>query len=161
MRDKLLNLLVLLDPSSFIYAAQPPAASSRRRKRAGVSLLQQGDGGTNMEDETTVYGSYAAVTLCDCRYAWGFKGSATTGCCALMAACMWLCTAQPGRGTSMPARLRCQRRLCDDVCRQLRTVLCNAIELTCCNRCGLVQYVLCRVALLCFSDRPCAGPTRP
>lgn len=66
VREQLLNQLVLLEPASFMYAAQPPAASSRRRKRAGSVLLRAPDAVAD-DDNTTVFGSYAAVTLCDCR----------------------------------------------------------------------------------------------
>jgi len=66
VRDKLINQLVLLEPPSFMYAAQPPAASTRHRKRASAALTR---GAADSEDNesATVYGSYAAVTLCDCR----------------------------------------------------------------------------------------------
>lgn len=69
VREQLLNQLVLLEPPSFIYAAQPPALNSRRRKRAGAALQGGPAAGLEDEDSMTVYGSYAAVTLCDCR--WG------------------------------------------------------------------------------------------
>lgn len=66
VREQLLNQLVLLEPASFMYAAQPPAASSRRRKHAGSMLFRAPDAAAD-DDSTTVFGSYAAVTLCDCR----------------------------------------------------------------------------------------------
>jgi hypothetical protein len=69
VREQLLNQLVLLDPPSFLYAAQPHAANSRRRKLAGAAAARTaGAGGLDDDDDsTTVFGSYAAVTLCDCR----------------------------------------------------------------------------------------------
>lgn len=69
VREQLLNQLVLLDPPSFMYASQPPAADSRRRKRAGAAAGLRGGEAAGLEDEdgSTVFGSYAAVTMCDCR----------------------------------------------------------------------------------------------
>jgi hypothetical protein len=68
VREQLLNQLVLLDPPSFLYAAQPPVASSRRSKLAGAAVMRTaGAVGLDDDDSTTVFGSYAAVTLCDCR----------------------------------------------------------------------------------------------
>lgn len=70
VREQLLNQLVLLEPPSFVYTAQPPTANSRRRKRTGAALLQgPNDGALADEDSMTVFGSYAAVTICDCRWA--------------------------------------------------------------------------------------------
>lgn len=71
VQEELLNQLMRLDPTSFIYAAQPPccnnsSSSSRRRKRAGGALLRGADAG-DVDDGSTVFGSYAAVSLCDCR----------------------------------------------------------------------------------------------
>lgn len=68
--SQLLNDLVLLDPPSFIYAARPPVCMLKPgrtgRQRAGQLA---GTVGVQDEDDEqmTVYGSYAAVTLCDCR----------------------------------------------------------------------------------------------
>lgn len=73
VREQLLNQLVLLEPPSFMYAAQPPAADSRRGKRAGGAAGLRGGEAAGLEDEdgSTVFGSYAAVTMCDCRWvAW-------------------------------------------------------------------------------------------
>jgi hypothetical protein len=67
VREQLLNQLVLLDPPSFMYAAQPPAADSRRRRRAGGAALKGGEAGLEDDEGMTVFGSYAAVTMCDCR----------------------------------------------------------------------------------------------
>lgn len=74
VREQLLNQLVLLEPASFMYAAQLPAASSRRRKHAGSVLLRAPDTAAD-DDSLTVFGSYAAVTLCDCR---SLQGLATS-----------------------------------------------------------------------------------
>lgn len=65
--SQLLNELVLLAPPGFMYAARPPSAAGRaakagRQRRSGVGAALDGD-----EEKATVYGSYAAVTLCDCR----------------------------------------------------------------------------------------------
>jgi hypothetical protein len=69
VREQLLNQLVLLEPPSFVYAAQPPAANSRRRKRTGTALLRgPTDGALDDKESMTVFGSYAAVTICDCRW---------------------------------------------------------------------------------------------
>jgi hypothetical protein len=69
VREQLLNQLVLVKPPSFVYAAQPPAANNRRRKRTGAALLR-GASEVAVEDEEsmTVFGSYAAVTICDGRW---------------------------------------------------------------------------------------------
>jgi hypothetical protein len=69
VRKQLLNQLMLLDAPSFIYAAQPsPAAAGGRRRHAGAALLKAADAsGLEDEDSVTVFGTYAAVTLCDCR----------------------------------------------------------------------------------------------
>lgn len=75
VRDKLINQLVLLEPPSFMYAAQPPAASNRHRKRSSAALSRSA-GDSEDDESATVYGSYAAVTLCDCR--WGLCCSFST-----------------------------------------------------------------------------------
>lgn len=69
VRDQLLNQLVLSDPLTFIYAGQPPPTSSRQRKRSGAALLKDAGGAaaTSIDETAAVFGSYAAVTLCDCR----------------------------------------------------------------------------------------------
>lgn len=69
---QLLNQLVLLAPPGFIYAATPPAAAGRAAKAGRQRRGQLGGGGAAAvedEEQATVYGSYAAVTLCDCRWA--------------------------------------------------------------------------------------------
>lgn len=67
---QLLNQLVLLAPPSFIYAAKPPVAATRAA-RAGRQHRPGGGVDDNDEEQATVYGSYAAVTLCDCRCKFG------------------------------------------------------------------------------------------
>jgi hypothetical protein len=69
--EQLLNQLVLLQPPGFIYAAKPPEGASRagrraRQRRAGAAAAAAA--GLEDDDESaTVYGSYAAVMLCDGR----------------------------------------------------------------------------------------------
>jgi hypothetical protein len=70
VREQLFNQLMLLKPPSFIYAARPPAANNRRRKGTGAALLRgPSDGALEDEESMTVFGSYAALTICDCRWA--------------------------------------------------------------------------------------------
>jgi hypothetical protein len=71
--EQLLNQLVLLQPPGFVYAAKPPEEAGRagrraRQRRAGAAAAAAAAGGLDDDDESaTVYGSYAAVTLCDGR----------------------------------------------------------------------------------------------
>ncbi|WIA30633.1 hypothetical protein OEZ86_000711 [Tetradesmus obliquus] len=74
---QLLNQLELLQPPGFIYAAKPPEGAARagrraRQRRVGAAAAAAAaaaGGGLDDDDSesATVYGSYAAVTLCDGR----------------------------------------------------------------------------------------------
>jgi hypothetical protein len=113
--DQLLNQLVLLAPPAFMYVAMPPDVASgfgrggtgrhRRRGRLGAAAAAgataQGD-----DNDAVVYGSYAAVTLCDCRQV----SSACAGSCAPQAVAQNLggcgcdlhgCLLEAGEGSNM------------------------------------------------------------
>lgn len=64
---QLLNQLSLLQPAGFTYAARPPAATGRRGRQRRVGAAAASSGLDDDDELVTVYGSYAAVTLCDCR----------------------------------------------------------------------------------------------
>jgi hypothetical protein len=71
--EQLLNQLVLLQLPGFVYAAKPPEGAGRagrrtRQRRTGAAAAAAAGGLDDDDDESaTVYGSYAAVTLCDGR----------------------------------------------------------------------------------------------
>ncbi len=64
--EHMMTSLSLLQPPMFIYSASPPGdGSPRRTNRIGRGRA----GATHVEDEegVQVFGSYAAVTLADCK----------------------------------------------------------------------------------------------
>lgn len=77
-----LNRLCLLQPPAFIYKAQPPPRARRapgargvgggggtRGGLAGVGLGRLEGDEDDYDESTAAFGCYAAVTLCDCRWA--------------------------------------------------------------------------------------------
>jgi hypothetical protein len=102
---RLLNQLALLSgPADFMYAATPPAGPAGGWRRRGLTRAAAAGASTALEDDdessSTVWGSYAAVTLCDCR--WGVGGQLWRHRVRLCPQCVLCCSAR--RCTTSRAR---------------------------------------------------------